>query len=187
MLWSAPGLVLGNNKGLGGKAAYNRTEKISRQKLNNALGMTTKALTQELRSWFCQTMMKKGASLHTGKRFKDYNYETVMRPALRVAAAVMSKTYGKAWTVARCEKLTRMICLDKKWNIGVKSKQAAKRAQDREEKRAERLRAEKDRMAGIDNNEDLEESVSIIESDVDKLGNDMSISHLSLKYLQASC
>ena len=169
------------------KAAYNRTEKISRQELNNALGMTTKALTQELRSQFCQAMMKKGAPLHTGKRFKDYNYETVMRSALRVTAAVMSKTYGKAWTVARCEKLARMICLDKKWNIGVKSKQAAKRAQDREEKRTERLRAEKDRMAGIDNDEDLEESVSITESDVDEPGNGTSISHLSLKYLQASC
>ena len=80
-----------------------------------------------------------------------------------------------------------MICLDKKWNIGAKSKQAAKRAQDREEKRAERLRAEKDRMAGIDNNEDLEESVSIAESDVNEPGNGTSISHLSLKYLQASC
>ncbi len=80
-----------------------------------------------------------------------------------------------------------MICLDKKWNIGAKSKQAAKRAQDREEKRAERLRAEKDRMAGIDNDEDLEESVSIAESDVNEPGNGTSISHLSLKYLQASC
>ena len=30
------------------KAAYNKTEKISRQELNNTLGMTTKALTQEL-------------------------------------------------------------------------------------------------------------------------------------------
>ena len=89
--------------------------------------------------------------------------------------------------VARCKKLACMICLDKKRNIDVKSKQAMKRAQDREEKRAERLRAEKDRMAGIDNNEDLEESVSITESDVDELGNDTSISHLFLKYLQASC
>ena len=69
----------------------------------------------------------------------------------------------------------------------MKSKQAVKRAQDREEKRTERLRAEKDRMAGIDNDEDLEESVSIAESDVDEPGNGTSISHLSLKYLQASC
>ena len=132
-------------------------------------------------------MMKKGAPLHTGKRFKDYNYETVMRPALRVTAAVMSKIYRKMWTVARCEKLAYMICLDKKWNIGVKSKQAVKRAQDREEKHTERLRAEKDRIASIDNDEDLEESVSIAESDVNEPGNGTSISHLSLKYLQASC
>ena len=80
-----------------------------------------------------------------------------------------------------------MICLNKKQNIGVKSKQAVKRAQDREEKCAEKLRAEKDRMAGIDNNENLEESVSIAESDINKLGNGTSISHLSLKYLPASC
>ena len=113
--------------------------------------------------------MKKSILLYTDKRFKDYNYKTVMKPVLHVVAAVMLKIYKKMWMVARYEKLVHMICLDKKWNISVKSKQAVKRAQDRKEKCTERLQAEKNRIANINNDEDLEESIFITESNVNEL------------------
>ncbi len=71
-------------------------------------------------------------------KFDDYNYETVMRPAIKRASWKMSKRYGPWWDYNTCEELLRIIFRNKVRRENNKEKAALKRLKLREQRKFER-------------------------------------------------
>src|SRR4051794_34714607 len=88
------------------------------------------------------------------KKFDEYDYHEVIRPAVRRAQYFMMTRYGKQWTYTLCEQLLHLIFRNRVRRANFKPKADLKRALDRDQANLE-MRQERRVLYGPEPKEGL--------------------------------
>ena len=127
------------------KRKWNVKDSALRQKLYSELGIKHRSektrINREFADFFLKHPQQKIDVDH--KKFGEYDYDTVIRPAVKRASYFMSRLHGSQWTVPRCEELLRIIFRNRVCRTNFKPKADLKCAIARDQANLEMRQAQR--------------------------------------------